>query len=225
MNDTQILEKINSFTQKELTLDDIYIYHVRLCDNDIDRDVECFADNSLIQLQKLFVGKTGIFDHNPTANGQVSRIFDTEVVSDNSKLTIDGRPYKWLKGYAYMIKTPTNADLIKEIDGGIKKEVSISCSAKSHKCSICGTNKFKNSCSHLKNSHYNGKLCYTILDDITDAYEWSFVAVPAQVNAGVIKHFVLDNNSHKNEDIIQQNIRNIRIKAEVLRKKGVKYEY
>ena len=28
-----------------------------------------------------------------------------------------------------------------------------------------------------------------ILDDITDAYEWSFVAVPAQVNAGVTKRF------------------------------------
>lgn len=225
MNDTKMLEKVNSFTQKELTLDDVYIYNVRLCDNDIDRDYECFADNSLTELQKLFVGKTGIFDHNASASKQVSRIFDTEVVSDNSKLTIDGRPYKWLKGYAYMMKTPTNADLIKEIDGGIKKEVSISCSAQSHKCSICGMDKFKNPCSHLKNKHYNGKLCYTVLDGITDAYEWSFVAVPAQVNAGVTKRFVLDNNSHKNEGIIQSNIQNIRIRVEVLRKKGVQYEY
>ena len=32
-------------------------------------------------------------------------------------------------------------------------------------------------------------MCHTILDDITDAYEWSFVAVPAQVNAGVTKRF------------------------------------
>ena len=32
-------------------------------------------------------------------------------------------------------------------------------------------------------------LCHTILSDITDAYEWSFVAVPAQRNAGVTKQY------------------------------------
>ena len=28
-----------------------------------------------------------------------------------------------------------------------------------------------------------------MLSDVTDAYEWSFVAVPAQRNAGVVKRF------------------------------------
>ena len=36
---------------------------------------------------------------------------------------------------------------------------------------------------------YDGKLCCTVLDEIQDAYEWSFVAVPAQIAAGVTKHF------------------------------------
>jgi hypothetical protein len=88
-----------------------------------------------------------------------------------------------------MVRTNTNEDLIKEIDGGIKKEVSISCTAKTHKCSICGKDKYDKGCNHINGKYYGGKLCYTILDDITDAYEWSFVAVPAQVNAGVVKHF------------------------------------
>ena len=43
----------------------------------------------------------------------------------------------------------------------------------------------KNECG----KYYGGKLCYAVLSDITDAYEWSFVAVPAQRAAGVVKRF------------------------------------
>ncbi len=47
----------------------------------------------------------------------------------------------------------------------------------------------------MKGRMYSGKLCHTVLDDVTDAYEWSFVAVPAQVNAGVTKHYT-ENETH-----------------------------
>jgi hypothetical protein len=36
---------------------------------------------------------------------------------------------------------------------------------------------------------YGEKLCFTELKGPLDAYEWSFVAVPAQRNAGVVKRF------------------------------------
>ena len=36
---------------------------------------------------------------------------------------------------------------------------------------------------------YNGKLCWFLLEEPADAYEWSFVAVPAQREAGVTKGF------------------------------------
>ena len=88
-----------------------------------------------------------------------------------------------------MVRTSENRDLIAEIDGGIKKEVSISCSASERKCSVCGADKDKGGCEHVKGKMYGGRLCHTVLSGITDAYEWSFVAVPAQVSAGVTKHF------------------------------------
>jgi hypothetical protein len=189
MEDEVLLGKLNDFTRRELTKDEVYIFDVVLCDNDVDRQNEAFSDKALDTLQKLFIGKTGIFDHNPKGANQNSRIFDTEVVLDDNKTTKVNTPYKCLKAHAYMVRTNTNEDLIKEIDGGIKKEVSISCTAKTHKCSICGKDKYDKGCNHINGKYYGGKLCYTILDDITDAYEWSFVAVPAQVNAGVVKHF------------------------------------
>ncbi|MGN0605674.1 MAG: hypothetical protein ACI4JM_04040 [Oscillospiraceae bacterium] len=184
-----MLDKLNQFTRREHSADEVFIFDVILCDNDTDRDYEAFSDNSLEKMQRLFIGKTGIFDHNPKGSNQTARIFDTEIVTDNSKKSASGSAYKYLKASAYMVRTDSNADLIKEIDGGIKKEVSVSCSASKRICSICGADKNTNSCMHIKGRKYGGKLCFHILDDITDAYEWSFVAVPAQVCAGVSRKF------------------------------------
>lgn len=189
MDKTETLEKLNKFTRREMSEDEVYIFDVILCDNDIDRDGERFSLNALKSLEKLFVGKTGIFDHNPKSAGQTARIFSAELVTDNSKTTAAGEPYTYLKGSAYMVRTDENLSLIREIDGGIKKEVSISCSAKSRKCSVCGADLNRKGCPHTAGKSYNGKIAHAVLDDITDAYEWSFVAVPAQVNAGVTKKF------------------------------------
>ena len=197
----EILDKINQFTRRPFTEEEIYTFSVILCDNDIDRDFERFSDNALETLAENFIGKTGIFDHNPTTSNQNARIFDTEIVTDNSRKTKTGEPYKYLKASAYMIRTADNETLISEIDGGIKKEVSISCSASSRKCSICGCDKAINGCVHTKGKMYNIKMSYLSLDNITDVYEWSFVAVPAQINAGVTKRSVNSGNISTYSDV------------------------
>ena len=185
----ELLSMLNQFTRRAHTLDEVYLFDLILCDNEIDRDGDCFSDAALESLRKLFVGVTGIFDHNPKADNQTARIFRTEVVTDENRRTKTGKPYRCLKANAYMVRTAANADLIREIDGGIKKEVSISCSAGKQICSICGTNKLEKPCGHVKGRTYGGAVCYCALDGISDAYEWSFVAVPAQRHAGVTKTF------------------------------------
>lgn len=181
------LEIINKFTRRNFSENEIYCFSVVLCDNEIDRDFERFSDNSLSKLEKLFVGVTGVLDHNPKTDNQTARIFSckTEIVS--GKLTSDGKPYKRLFARAYMPRTEKNSDFINELESGIKKEVSIGCSVKKRLCSICGNNA--GSCSHVKGKKYNDKICYLTLDEPNDAYEWSFVAVPAQKAAGVIKNY------------------------------------
>ena len=183
---SEVMDKINSFAVEPLEAKDVYCFSVILCDNDIDRDGERFSAEALRGLAKLFVGKTGIFDHNPRSGNQTARIFDAEVVTETDKLTKDGRVYKYLKGMAYMVRTDSNKDLITEIDAGIKKEVSVSCSAGKRICSVCGCDRSVTDCGHNKVRDN----CHVILDDITDVYEWSFVAVPAQINAGVTKKYI-----------------------------------
>ena len=186
---SELLQKLNAFTRREHTEDEVYIFDVILCDNEIDRDNECFTLEALESLKSLFIGKTGIFDHNPKGINQTARIFETEIIVNPQKKTKTGEDYACLKGTAYMVRTESNGDLIKEIDAGIKKEVSISCKASKSICSLCGTNTAERECRHIAGKSYSGKTCHRILDGITDAYEWSFVAVPAQINAGVTKHF------------------------------------
>ena len=197
------LEKVNQFTKKQLGEDEVFLFDAVLCDNDIDRDCECFSDSALSQLQGLFIGKTGIFDHDLRSNSQTARIYDTEIVRDDSKFTKDGRPYISLKAHAYMVRTDENTSLIREIEGGIKKEISISCSVRKRICSICGSEGF---CGHTVGDVYDGILCHKILDDVQDAYEWSFVAVPAQVQAGVTKQYdySADSDSHEDETILHE---------------------
>lgn len=172
-----LLEKLNRFTRRELSEDEVYIFPVTLCDNEIDRDNECFSRAALDILAEKFIGVTGILDHDFKSGNQTARLFDTKVVEKN-RFTAAGELYAYLKGYAYMVRTDKNADLIREIDGGIKKEVSISCAAERQICSICGTDKRTNACCHIKGCTYNDKRCFITLDDICDVYEWSFVIPP-----------------------------------------------
>lgn len=181
------LDQINRFSKAELTADQVYTFSVRLCDNEVDRDFERFGTEDLERLGELFLGKSGIFDHQWSAKGQTARIYRTEVVREPGTVTAAGDEYRWLKGWAYLMRTEKNQGLITEIEGGIKKEVSVGCSMGRSVCSVCGAKN--GACGHAKGQMYGGKLCFMELKDPKDAYEWSFVAVPAQPRAGVVKRF------------------------------------
>ncbi len=176
---------INAYTRKPLAADEVYVFTVTLCDNDVDRDGERFTVESLFALEKLFVGKTGIFDHNPTAKNQTARIFWCGVEAVEGRKTATGDDYFRLKARAYMPRCPETEKLIRGIDCGILREVSVGCAVKSVKCSICGEEIAF--CNHNKGTEYSGKLCCGELTSPYDAYEFSFVAVPAQREAGVVK--------------------------------------
>lgn len=177
------LELINRQSLKKLTADEIFTFSVILCDNEIDRDFEVFSDGALSALQKLFIGKTGILNHSNRSEDQICRTYKTELLCDSERKTEYGESYKALKAWCYTVKSAKNEDLIRDIESGIKKEVSISCNFSEKLCSVCG----ESVCAHSAGKFYGDTLCYEKIDGVTDAYEWSFVAVPAQRNAGVTK--------------------------------------
>lgn len=181
------MELINRLARRELSAEEVYTFPVVLCDNETDRDGERFSAAALERLAELFVGKTGIFDHDAKGRSQTARIYAAEVVRDPERVTRAGEVYSCVRAKAYMMRNAGSADLISEIDGGIKKEVSVSCSVSRKVCGLCGADMRASPCSHIKGQYYGGKLCDVVLDGVTDAYEWSFVAVPAQPAAGITK--------------------------------------
>ena len=184
------LRAINKYAMAPLMAEDIFVFRAVLCDNEIDRDFERFSLKALQQLQKLFLGKTVIKDHTWAADNQVARIYATELVQSD-KANKSGELYTQLVARCYMVKTASNADLIAEIKGGIKKEGSVGCSVSSSICSICGTDNAKSYCRHYAGRSYEkeggSQVCTFTLDGARDAYEFSLVAVPAQKAAGVSK--------------------------------------
>ena len=171
------LEAINAQARAKMTAEQVYVFSLRLCDDQIDRDGERFDTAVLPALAKMFIGKTGIVDHKWSSDSQVARIFSAEVVREDS--------VSYIKAWAYIRRGGNADEVIADIEAGIKKEVSVGCSMGRSVCSICGGDY--GVCGHQKGEYYDGQLCCAILQEPMDAYEFSFVAVPAQREAGVLK--------------------------------------
>lgn len=171
------LEAINALAKTRLNGEQVYVFSLRLCDDRIDRDGERFDTGALPGLAKLFLGKTGILDHRWSTENQVARIFETQVVKEKDE--------SYIRAWAYIRRGGKNDELIADIEAGIKKEVSVGCAMAQAVCSICGSEY--GTCGHVKGEHYDGQVCAVILKEPVDAYEFSFVAVPAQREAGVMK--------------------------------------
>lgn len=196
-------ELIKTYLNGDIDKESLFVYPVLLCGNEVDRVGEQFTHESLVEMADLMTGVTGILDHEHKSGNQHSVVYKTELCASDLKNQLN-EPYEYLVGYCYMLNNDKNKQLIEEIKAGIKDGVSVGFNNKNTECSICGKNMLNGECNHTKLQTYDGKLCIGKLKDITDAYEWSFVAIPCQSEAGVIKEYNTNKEeiSMKLEDII-----------------------
>ena len=94
------LALINRQALKELTEEEVFVFRVAACDNQVDRDQERFTEAAPDRLAALYVGKPVIMDHRWSASGQTARIYRTEVVREPGSVTAAGDEYRWLKGWS-----------------------------------------------------------------------------------------------------------------------------
>lgn len=173
------LALINKQALRELTAEEVFTFRMAACDNQVDRDHERFTDKALEGLAPLFVGKTVLMDHTWSAASQTARIYAADVEEHGE--------VKQLVLRCYMPRSDATAGTVAAIEAGILRECSVGCAMGSAVCSICGTDQTKAYCEHRAGKTYDGQLCVMALDAPQDVYEVSFVAVPAQPEAGVIK--------------------------------------
>lgn len=143
----------------EIKQTDLFVYPVCLCDNQVDRENDRFTDEALENIKKKAVGVIGLKNHSWEAEHAHSRIYKTEIEEEGS--------IKSVIGYAYTIKSQKTAHFIEKIKAGILKEVSIG----------------------FKATNFSEEKGIRLINGVEDVFEWSFVAVPAQPRAGVIKEY------------------------------------
>lgn len=119
--DKAAMEKINLYTRRAYKPEEVYTFSVVLCDNEVDRDGECFTKETLEELAKLFVGKTGILDHEPTSKNQTARVFDAAVKEIPGKVTFLNEPYAQLTAQAYVPRNDGTKAFIESIESGIRQ--------------------------------------------------------------------------------------------------------
>ena len=176
------LALINKQALRELTADEVFTFKIAACNDQVDRDFEHFSEKALGQLAALYVGKTVIMDHDWTAKNQTARVYASGVAP------MDGGGNQ-LVLRAYMLRSDDTKNAIDRIESGILREVSVFCSMAKAVCNICGCDKRVTRCDHRPGHDYDGKTATVTLDEAVDAYEVSFVAVPAQREAGTVKQY------------------------------------
>ena len=178
--DESELALINRQTLRALTADEVFAFKMVACDNQVDRDNECFSDDALEQMAELFVGKPVLMDHRWSATTQTARIYAAAVENREGG-------YKALVIRCYLPRTEGTTEVITAIESGVLRECSVGLSVGSAVCSICGVDQMDELCGHRAGRVYDEGKCHFILGDVQDCYEVSLVAVPAQPEAGVTK--------------------------------------
>lgn len=185
------LAKINKYSVGLLGADDVYLFKIEMCSNEIDRVGDKLTGPFLKGFADKVKGRPLIKGHDWDNVNPVARIYDAEVVVDASQHVGD-EPKVYVLGKAYALRS--NKEDIDMIDAGILKECSVSFGSSGDKCSICGCGMVHGfdgigvcEKGHRALEMYEGEQCSCIIDNCEDAFECSLVAVPCQRNSQVKK--------------------------------------
>jgi hypothetical protein len=129
------LAKINQFTPKTVTADDVVAFTANAMNDLYDRDDEKFTKPTVQEFASLPqpfspIGKTYLVDHDHTVAAKRGRIFDV------STKTIGGAHF--LRPDIYTPKTEQYANFIEDLDFGMNSFVSVGVVVDKADCSICG---------------------------------------------------------------------------------------
>ncbi len=174
------MEAINEHTLNPVTAEDVAVFRMDLCNDQIDRHISRFPAEELKHINDdLIVGKPlmelhdmpggGLFTSN-RGSQPVGKFFRSQIVKENG--TVSVRPD------VFMLRGAGDDDLIAKVEAGIAAGTSISFALDKPECSICECDI--RDCTHMPGEETDGEQCHVVLREVTDVFEGSIVPLGSQ---------------------------------------------
>lgn len=189
------LQLINErFALAPLQPEEIYVRRLALCNDRYDRTGERFPPYYLERFAATLPGKP-LLAHHDRRQFPLGRFFRAEVTQEpeppaGEKHT--GLPARttWLYCRVYLVRTPGNEEIRRQIDAGIYSHVSIGFRWADLTCDLCGKSYFRSDCPHVIGQEYDGRPCTATYGGDparVEAVEASLVYLGAQYGAVITK--------------------------------------
>lgn len=191
---------------KNITLEDVFVFEIKLIDNEVDKDYQYFSAKCLHDIAEKHIGQLGYI-----GNCCNARIIKTDIFTDTKVKTKTGEDFTYIIATAFVNRTNEIKDIVYEIENGCKKDASISCSINMKQCTICGTDNMKKQCHHKLGNIYGSRTCYQKLSGIVECYEWSVINchktnILKNENCKNCRHYEQDEYNYKKKYCSQGNI-------------------
>lgn len=170
--DIETMVLINKQSVNHISSKNVFTFAMKLCDNEIDNAFERFEDEELKYIANKAVGLHAYLDSEREIMDPSICIYKAYVVTDIDRKTKDNKPYKFVKAYAYIIKSDSNKEIINDIENG-KYDISLTVLYDYADCSICNT--LDKCIKHKLGEVYDGKIAYMHLKAIKKVLGFNFV--------------------------------------------------
>jgi len=169
-NSDQDLDAINRHTLKPVTKDDIAVFRMDLCNDQVDRHFSRFPQKELRAINDMIVGKPLMELHDTHGRQPLGKFFQSRMNKDGGNVSVQPD--------CFILRTPANEEMIRNIEAGICCGTSIGFSFENPECSICEGDLRE--CSHYPGIDYDGERCHYVMHDVSDVYEGSVVPLGSQ---------------------------------------------
>lgn len=169
------LDKIRKISHKEYPRGtEFYIFECKVCNNDIDADLDKISTEALYELKDAILGRSVKNDFNVDM-----QVYDSYVERCENEYTADYTALFQLIAKIYVVADDNVADdnlkeLLDIVNNKETAEVTLGASFVTYECSICGKDVISNNCGHIKGNVYSDKLAHRIYKGLGEVYELRF---------------------------------------------------
>lgn len=164
------MESVNRYALRPLQPEDIAVFTLDLCNNQVDRHFSRFPEEELERVNALTPGRPLMERHDMTGSLPRGTFFRSRLHREGEHVSV--RPE------VYVLRSAGNRDFILNIEGGVYRETSIGFSFRRPECSVCG--KDLRTCAHVPGRSYGGKPCHFVMRGVVEVLEGSVVPAGSQ---------------------------------------------